>query len=247
MYPEGSVARRIRLGGEWLPGLSGARAYPGFTRQLNAHPQPPIQVRRPLCWFFDFNVAPMVSGVGQREGRVFRVLRELILDEGNVLEMVDWFRQIYPTHGAEVWVYGDATGKGRDAGTGKSDYQLILNAMRGYPAPVRLKVPEVNPHVVDRINAVNRVCKDEYGEVCLDIDPECRELIADMEQVLRDIRGKIKKTSNASDPYYRRTHISDAMGYWIAAEAPVRSTQPALSRGAVTAIGTPGYAWSGSR
>lgn len=245
MYPEGSVQRRIRLGGEWLPGLSGSRAYPGFTRQLNMHPQPPIQLRRPLAWALDFNVEPMVSLLGQREGRVFRVLRELIMDEGNVIEMAEWFRELVPTHGAEIWIYGDATGKGRDAGTGKSDYQLIQNTLRNYPAPVRLKVPEVNPHVSDRINAVNRACRSEDGEILLDIDPSCRELIADMEQVLRDIRGKIKKTSNRADPYFRRSHISDALGYWIAFEAPVRSEAVAVSR-SVTAVATPGYAFSGS-
>ena len=243
MYPEGSIQRRIRLGGEWLPGLAGARAYVGFQRQLNVVPQGAIQPRLPLAWWWDFNVAPMVSGFGQRIGRVFHVYRELILDEGNVLEMCDWFRQVVPSHRAEIWLYGDATGRARDAGVGKSDYQLILNAMRGYPAPVRLKVPEVNPPVPDRINAVNNACKDEAGEVLLEIEPTCKELIADLEQVLRDARGKIKKTNSPSDPYFRRTHISDALGYWLAYENPIRSLSATASRGPVR-VPEPGYAWS---
>jgi phage terminase large subunit-like protein len=243
MYPEGSVQRRIRLGGEWLPGLSGARAYVGFDRRLHVREVPPILPRVPLAWWWDFNVSPMVSGIGQKISRLFRVHRELVLDEGNVLEMVDWFRQLVPAHRAEVWIYGDATGRGRDAGTGKSDYQLILNAMRSYPAPVRLKVPEVNPHVADRINAVNAVCRDETGEVCLEVDPSCKELIADFEQVLRDVRGKIKKTSNSSDPYFRRTHISDACGYWLAYESPVRGLHETARRAAPLPP-TPSYAGS---
>lgn len=243
MYPEGSLQRRIRLGGEWLPGLSGARAYTGFHRGLNVAPQPPVTPRIPLAWWWDFNVAPMVSGVGQRIGRLFRVYREFILDEGNVGEMCEWFRQTYTSHRAEIWVYGDATARARDAGVGKSDYQLILNNMRGYPAPVRLRVPEANPWVPDRINAVNNACKDESGEVLLEIDPGCVELIADMEQVLRDARGKIKKTNHPSDPYYRRTHISDALGYWIAYDNPVRGIADTAQRGAVR-VPTPGYAWS---
>jgi len=37
-----------------------------------------------------------------------------------------------------------------------------------------------------------------------------------------DPRGGIKKATNRKDPYYRRTHSSDGIGYWIAYEAPVR-------------------------
>src|SRR3990172_2911093 len=75
IYPEGSVQRRIRLGGEWLPGLSGARAYPSFDRRVHVRPQPPITPRRPLAWYWDFNVEPMVSGIGQRHMKLFRVYR----------------------------------------------------------------------------------------------------------------------------------------------------------------------------
>jgi phage terminase large subunit-like protein len=243
MYPEGSVQRRIRLGGEWLPGLAGARAYPGFQRTLHVAPQPPIMPRLPLCWFWDFNVAPMVSGFGQKLGRVFHIYRELVLEEGNVPDMVDWFREVVPSHRAEVWIYGDSTGKGRDPSTGKSDYQIIQNGMRAYPAPVRLRVPEINPGVVDRINAVNHACKDETGEVLLEVDPSCKELIADLEQVLRDVRGRIRKTNNRGDPYFRRTHISDALGYWIATDSPIRALSDTTKR-PVVAVPDPAYAWS---
>src|SRR3989304_4674068 len=75
IYPEGSVQRRIRLGGEWLPGLSGARAYPSFDRRVHVKPQPPITQRMPLAWYWDFNVEPMVSGIGQRHMKLFRVYR----------------------------------------------------------------------------------------------------------------------------------------------------------------------------
>ena len=46
--------------------------------------------------------------------------------------------------------------------------------------------------------------------------------IADLEQVLRDSRGGIKKSHDRKDPYYRRTHISDALGYWVVKDEPVR-------------------------
>lgn len=246
IYPEGSVQRRIRLGGEWLPGLAGARAYGNFTRGLQVHPQPGVFPRRPLCWVWDFNVEPLISLVGQRDLKLFRVLREFVLDEGNIADMVDWFKEIYPTHTAEIWVYGDATGKGRTGQTGKSDYQLILNAMRTYGPPVRLKVPESNPLVKDRVNAMNRALKNEYGEINISIDPSCKELIADFEQVLSDPRGGVKKTSNRQDPYFRRTHASDAVGYWIVYEEPVKAFTDGNLRPTLPRIQPPTYGFSRS-
>jgi len=229
-YPEDSVERRIRLNGEWLPGMAGARAYTGFNRLLNVRKQASyFNPRRPLCWIWDFNVEPMVSLIGQQDtshGRqVFRVFRELVTDEGSIPGMVEWFREVHPQHLAEVWVYGDATGRHRTAQTQESSYTIIRNEMKTYPVPVKIKVPEVNPSISDRVNAVNLLCKDEMGEIRLEIDPSCKELIEDLEIVQRDVRNKIKKTTNRRDPYFRRTHTSDALGYWISYEAPVRPTR----------------------
>lgn len=225
-YPPGSVERRIRLEGEWLPGLAGARAYPAFNRLVNVRAQEAPNPHRPVCWMMDFNVEPMVSLVGYRgPDRIFRIWRELILEQGDLYSMVQLFHEILPTHGAELWIYGDATSRSRSRQTGQSDYQLIMNMMRSYGVPIRLKVPESNPAVPDRINAVQRACRDEDGVIRVEVDPGCVELIADLEQVLRDPNGGIKKSRNAKDAYYRRTHTSDAFGYWVAYEEPVRSSR----------------------
>lgn len=223
-YPEGSTERRIRLDGELLPGLTGSRAYAAFHYGVHVTEQLGLERRRPLCWTLDFNVSPMVSLIGQRSGRVFRVVKELILEEGSVSEMGQLFRNTYPTHGSELWVFGDSTGKWRDGQTAKSDYHLLLAELRGYGVPIKLRVGETNPRVPDRVNAVNRALRDEYGEIGVQIDPSCVELIADLEGVLRDPKGGIKKTYNPDDSYCRRTHTSDALGYWIAREQPVMAS-----------------------
>jgi len=241
-YPEGSTERAIRLEGKWLPGLSGARAYPRFDRRLHVRAQPKPQERKPLCWIWDFNVEPMVSLVGQRDGVLFRVFKELTLDEGDILEMCNYFVQEFPRHFGEIWVYGDATGRARSAQTGQSCYSLIQNAMRAYGAPLRLKVPNENPFVPDRINSVQRAFKDEHGSSRIEMDPGCKELIADLEQVLRDPRGGIKKTHDRQDPYYRRTHWSDAFGYWIVYDEPVRLARLATQR--PLTIPVPGYTYT---
>lgn len=222
IYPEGSAQRRIRLNGELIPGLSGARVYAGFDHRLNVKSQPEINTRMPLCWTWDFNIEPLVSLIGQREGKLFRIHRELIMEEGHIGDMCDWFRQVFPVHNAEIWVFGDATGGARSTHTKMTSYQVIMNHMAQYNVPIKLRVPESNPSVPARINAMNRAFRNEDGRVLIEIDPTCVELIADLEGVVSDGRGGIKKTHNKKDSYFRRTHTSDATGYWVSQEEPVR-------------------------
>ncbi len=222
LYPIGSLQRRIRLNGELIAGTAGARIYGSFINTLNVSPQGDMSLRRPLCWMWDFNIEPMVTLLGQHYQGIFHVHRELMLPEGNIAEMCGYFREVHPMHQAEVWVYGDASGRDRSHQSKRTSYQLILNELSGYSAPLRLKVPERNPAVTDRVNAVNRACKDEEGMNRLLIDPDCEELIADLEQVLADGRGQIRKTYNKKDPYFHRTHMSDALGYWITQVAPIQ-------------------------
>lgn len=227
-FPPESREGRIRLGGEWIPGLSGARAYTAFDRRLNVRPQPLINLRRPLAWIWDFNVEPMVSLLGQTDNLtngklLFRIYQELILEgSADIPQMCQYFIDQHPQHHAEIQIFGDATGKRRVSQTGKSDYTMILNEMRHYGVPFRLKVPEANPAIPDRINAVNHIMRDEDGENRFECDPSCSELIADFEQVLRDGRGGIKKSTARKDAYFARTHTSDAIGYWINYSEPVR-------------------------
>lgn len=243
IYPEGSLARRIRLEGEWLPGIGGSRAYAAFDRLLHVQEQPPLNLRRPLIWTWDFNVEPMVSLIGQSDGMVYRIYREIVMDDASIPEMCAQFYRFFPNHLAEIWIYGDATSERRVSQTGKTDYYVILQEMKRYGVPVRIKVPEQNPHVADRINAVNRLCRDEEGRIRLSVDPSCLELIADLEGVLRDERGGIKKSRNRKDPYFRRTHTSDALGYWLAFEEPVRPPSDNLRTG--LRIKQPGYKFAG--
>lgn len=249
IYPEGSASRAIRLNGELLAGLGGSRAYPSFNSQLHVIPQSEPTWRRPLCWLWDFNVEPLITLIGQRQGDTFHIFRELVIDDSaSIQEMCDYFKQAYPQHGGEIWIYGDATGRARHSSTGRSEYQLIANEMRSYGMPVRIKVPESNPLVNDRVNAVNSAFRDEFGTPRIEIDPSCTELIDDFEQVLRDNRQGIKKTHNRRDPYVRRTHSSDAFGYWIAYERPVRLTPtPEMERMRRNAIAQPSYGFSSKK
>jgi hypothetical protein len=144
------------------------------------------------------------------------------MEEGSIPEMCDAYYNQFGSHPGSVWIYGDATGNERHAQSKRSNYQIILNHMRQYALPLALKVPEKNPPVADRINAVNQALIGLEGEISLFIDPACEQLCKDLDQVVYGKNNKIKKVTNRDDTQFWRTHLSDALGYWISYEAPVK-------------------------
>jgi len=80
------------------------------------------------------------------------------------------------------------------------------------------KVRHVNPALKDRLNCVNALLRNQAREHRLLVDPRCKELIRDFEQVCwkTDPHRNPLTELDKSDPL--RTHVSDALGYLIAAE-----------------------------
>jgi hypothetical protein len=76
-------------------------------------------------------------------------------------------------------------------------------------------IPKSNPHVRDRVAAVNARCETMDGRSHLVIDPACEHLIADMEQVVFADNGELDKKRNPL-----LTHVSDAFGYAVVQEWP---------------------------
>lgn len=229
MYPAGSIERRIRLGGELLPGMLGAVAYPSFDRQIHVNPRLigaalTPDFRRPLILCFDSNIEPATCTVHQDHNGFLRQLDEIVLESGTTRELAEAFMLRYPVHGAHLHIHGDATSQRRSAQTGKSDYDLMMEVFKQLPYPVRLFIPPSNPPVRDRVNAMNSKLIGPGGVVGLEVPPHCIETIADYETVQRSPEGGIKKSKDKRDPYYRRTHISDGIGYYVAGRYPVGMT-----------------------
>lgn len=223
IYPPGSIARRIRLDGELLPGAAGHRAYGNFDRQVHVRELGVPNTRVPLCWCWDFNVGPMITMVGQRYNRIFKFYDELVIDDDATIDaMVEMFYDTYGRFKAPIWIYGDQTSERRSVFGPGTSYTMITNHLKTHHIHAKLKLPTVNPPQVDRINAMNHALLDENKEPFLEVDPRCVEMIADLEGVQTDNRGGIKKSNKPDDPYFRRTHASDAGGYWVAYEAPVK-------------------------
>lgn len=225
-YPPGSIQNRIRLGGELLPGMSGARVYAAFDQGLNTADRlrEEVDPRVPLAWCWDFNVEPGITLLGQMRGGVFFVVREFVLEQSSIKEMCRVVREdeLMKGHRGEVIVYGDATGNARSAQSGMSSYTMMLNEMLRSSVRLRVEVGAQNPSVVDRVNAMNEAMSGWDEKRGLVVDRECVEFLRDMDQVVGDGRGGIKKVGKRGDPYARRTHASDAVGYWVSRVRPVR-------------------------
>jgi phage terminase large subunit-like protein len=250
LWPEGSIERRIRVNGELIQVAGGVRAYPPFNRLIHVNPalnrRQHLDWRLPLLWCLDFNVEPMGSTVWQLQNErgvpMYRGFAEITIEtDAGPLQMAEEFRRIFPAHGAEVWIYGDATGKNRGQ-TGRSNYTLLFDGLRGSPFATRMFVPEANPNIQDRINAVNVLLRDQGGRNRVEVCSGMLETIADFEQVVRSKDGKIKKTTNKKDPYFRRTSWTDGFGYMAAYREP--ATRGSASRRPVR-MKQPNYAFGG--
>lgn len=207
--------------------VSGSPAYPNF-RDMNLRDDLILLDDLPICLCCDFNVEPMIWEVAQiiptLNDRIPVFLDEIMISPGTVDDMVEEFRNRYPAHAAEIWIYGDSTAGGRSYQTNKSGYDLVRLAFRGYSSVVRFRIPPKNPDQRDRLNSFNLKLRDPDGHAKCFIDrTKCPQLIKDFREVMTKEDGtKIVKVSKRENPYFWRTHASDAAGYFVYREWPVR-------------------------
>lgn len=124
-----------------------------------------------------------------------------------------------------LYIYGDAAGEQRRTSTSRTDWQIVKDFFGRHADRyrVQVRVSSTNPIVKDRINCVNAMLHNHAGEYRVMIDPKCKELIRDLEQGSWkvDPHGNPLSELDKSDPM--RTHVSDALGYLVAREFPMRS------------------------
>ena len=210
--------------------IAGTAAYPHWADGIHIVGELPILPGIPLCLACDFNVAPMVWLVCQLFRRNVRVVDEVVGRGVSVPDLVTELRNRYPTHTAELWIYGDPAGSNRNAQTAMSDYDLMRLGLRGYPVPVVWKVAVAHPLVKDRVAAVNHALRDTDGRAWVHVHQRCGMLIQDMQEVVLEPGGGLHKVNDRHNPYHQRTHASDALGYLIAREFPVAIAAIAQAR-----------------
>ena len=179
--------------------------YNGFDRKRNLqecryNPNLPIHVG------IDFNVQPMAACIIQEQPNSpqIKVIDEILLTQdgsGDLLteRMMNTIKQKYPSR--KYNAYPDATGAARHSSSRYSDIQIIQRS--NFIVHVR----HINPLVVNRVNSMN----NNLSKGNIVIDPKCKNLIKDLEQVvLKTGTREIDKASNSD-----LSHISDALGYYV--------------------------------
>jgi len=123
-----------------------------------------------------------------------------------------------------IHIYGDATAEQRRTSASRTDWQIIKDFFGRYPDRFQasFNVPRTNPTVKDRINLMNARLRNHAGQHRLIVHRDCHHLIRDFEEVQwkSDRYGNTLADLNKSNP--ARTHVSDALGYFIAREFSMR-------------------------
>jgi hypothetical protein len=191
------------------------RAYYAFDRKKHVGPVE-LETGLPVCVSFDFNVHPATAIIGQAHGDEPWIWREVWKpfaggeatrsSARGARELLD--RANY--HGP-IRIYGDATGQSAKT-TGPSDHAVLKDVFPG----ATWCIPNDNPHMRDRVAAVNARCETMDGRSHFRVDPSCKKLIGDLDQVIFAKNGDLDQKTNEE-----LTHISDALGYWIVRDFPI--------------------------
>ncbi len=182
-----------------------------------------------LVWSLDFNVNPMCSVLAQCDGARIQVLDEMVLENANTRMACEAFlektREWRQRGMVATEVYGDASGYQRRTSGTATDWGLIREFFGEWKGQLAgaLRAATSNPGVRDRVSLVNgRLCS-AGGERRMAVDPRCKELIRDLERVRWKVDGFGQATSELDKTDRKRTHVSDALGYYVAQVFPMRA------------------------
>lgn len=198
------------------------RAYYAFERKRHVgHVN--LEPSLPVCISFDFNINPATAVICQAHHGNVRVWREVFLThEGGEATRASArvARQFLVDAGwhGPINLYGDATGHSGKT-TGPADHAVIKEVFPGGT----WCIPPGNPHVKDRVAAVNARCLTQDGVSHMLVDTTCQHVVADLEQVVFADNGELDQKTNPM-----LTHISSALGYFIVREFPVAKPTVAL-------------------
>jgi Terminase large subunit, T4likevirus-type, N-terminal len=204
------------------------RAYYGFDETRHCLPLA-YDRQQPLIFCFDFNVAPGVAVIAQEQILPNGQSGTGIIGEVHIPQhsntpsvcrrlLADWGE-----HPGQVRCYGDATGGA--SGTARvqgSDWALIEAQFRPWFRERFAKcVPKANPAERARLNAVNTRLRSADGTIRLMLDPnKAPNTLKDFNGV-RLLVGGAGEIDKQADPHL--SHLSDALGYYIAKEFPVEA------------------------
>jgi len=188
------------LEGEFLSVKSG-QVYYCFDRTRNIK-----QCKNPGFGIIacDFNVDPLTAVIAYYQNGTFYVFDEIFLQGGSDTYLL---AAELKKRGYANWkLVADSTYSNRST-SGKSNKVILQN--EGFEC-----LPVKNPLVIDRVQNMNRL----LAQSRVIIDPTCKKLIRDLEQVVWRPNGSLDQVTNKE-----LTHISDSLGYLLHKFAPIKS------------------------
>lgn len=191
----------------------------------------------PLDLCCDFNVSPMCWNVSQDftvNGDTYTyVFDEIHLDTAGtdvtVKEFIERYGETKSARRAGVRVWGDATGQARATSATRSDFKIIIEALKAAEIPAEQHIGRSNPRQRDRVLSVNArlLAGDDVRRFF--VSKRCKYTIIDFQrtafipgtqqldkgQTRAGSRGGKKRKATL-------THHTDALGYKIYRSWPVR-------------------------
>ena len=216
-----------QLAAQYLDGhainSSGGSVYNSFDAARNVDAELQLRDSQPLHLSLDFNIDPGMHAIlGQHFAHhdLLTAVYEIHEPRMDVRAMVYAMRSLIERdlggwRWPALWVFGDASGASKWAGSGQSCWEVLGEAFRQASLPFRLIVPRSNPPVADRVNAFNCALNSLDNRTRYKIHPRCKLLIRDLKQ-MRWQQGEIDKSDR------RLSHAADAEGYRVHRLMPIQ-------------------------
>ena len=179
------------------------------VKKVKYNPNLPIHIG------MDFNLFPITCTLlhySENSNPKVQVFDEIELHYGGANEILTetLIREIKSRYPNKRYIaYPDPAGKSKSTSSLHSDHDLLRKAS------FELRVKPAAPRITDSVNAVNKAFEKDIV-----IDPKCKGLITDLEQVtnLPNSRQINKKDSN-------RTHFTDGFRYFVDYSMPIIKPQ----------------------
>ncbi len=174
----------------------------------------------PVHLSMDFNVDPMMWICAHKTDDKVFVFDEIVLENATTADAAAEFLRRYGHHKSRVVLNGDASGDYRKTQSRYSDYAIVRNALARAGISVDIDIHRRNGPIQRRVQAFNRLVKNERGECRFFVHPRCRWLIYNMTH-LKYLPG----TSEIDLPSFSQArldgdakflgHIFDAASYLV--------------------------------
>ena len=167
----------------------------------------------------DFNVSPGMSAVlGSRVIDELHIWDEIFIPGGTTFDMAEELSS--KCDDREVVCYPDPSGNSRKTTSpvGVTDFTILKDHR------FQVKAPRRAPLITDRVNLVNRLLCNAEGIRRLYVNARCNKLIESLSTL------GYKEGTSQPDKSSGLDHMSDAIGYLVCSEFPMRSRSASIVR-----------------